>query len=99
MLMIQCHKHISHNKLTTTDENKKMLLLVTYHGPKCVCLCVCKRELERFPSTCGGLIISFPACSLTLDVKVIGAFGHSLSISVNASVRVCLCVSECMCAL
>ena len=40
-----------------------------------------------------GLVISSLACSLTLDVKVIEAFGHSLSISVSVIVCVCVVVS------
>jgi len=78
---------------TITDKIKKILFQVCV----CVCVCVCEHRLECFLSSCVGLVISFLACSLTLDVKVIGAFGHSLSISVNVCVCVCVCVRVYVC--
>lgn len=53
-----------------------------------VSVCVCVDHC--FSHTCGGCVISFLACPLKLDVKVIGAFEYSLTISVSVCVSVCV---------
>lgn len=74
------------NKITANTSNRGRGR--GQHGSLGVCVCQCVCVDHCFSHTCGGCVISFLACPLKLDVKVIGAFEYSLTISVSVCVSV-----------